>query len=466
MKSGKLGLVISDGVGYRNFVLSNFINEAQKEFSSIIIYSFLPKSVYKNLDSCVKIYELNVINEHISTWFFRKLKEISHLKNHRSYYGISDNLNSNKNYRFTYKGILTRLVFFLTSILKGEKWISLYEKIQFRTFKAYNEYKNYSDLLRDTKPDILLFTHQRPPFIAPLIALSRYMNIKSTTFIFSWDNLASKGRMAGSFDYFFVWSENMKTELLTFYPKSKASQIFVVGTPQFEPYVLPRYHMDKTDLVNRFNIDSSKPIILFTCNDSTSKNDPIYLQILCDFIDTGKLNANLIVRTSPAEGPERFKVIEQKYSFVKWNHPEWNLARDTHPELWTQRIPTFNDINTLKHLLLNADIVINVLSTITLDACIFDKPIINPVFGNEENKMFNDQKFLKYKHLDDMVRTKCSIVVKNDQQFLDAISSYLTKPSLNSDGRKKLVNLEIGVNLSETSCKMVDKLKSINSNLS
>jgi CDP-glycerol glycerophosphotransferase (TagB/SpsB family) len=219
--------------------------------------------------------------------------------------------------------------------------------------------------------------------------------------------------------------------------------------------------MAKTEFDSYFNIDQNKPIILFTCNDSSSKNDPIYLDILCGFIVSEKISANLIVRTSPAESPERFKHLREKYPFIKWNYPEWNLARDLHPELWTQRIPTFRDINTLKHLLKYADLVINVLSTITLDASIFDKPVINPVFGNDDNKMFNDQKFLNYKHLKDMLDTNCSSVVKNEVEYLQAILTYLNNPELNQIGRKKLVELEVGVDLTKTSSKMVKTLKSL-----
>jgi hypothetical protein len=65
--------------------------------------------------------------------------------------------------------------------------------------------------------------------------------IPTSTFIFSWDNLASKGRMLGTFDKFLVWSELMKEELLYFYPNVKNDDVQVVGTPQFEPYVLDKY---------------------------------------------------------------------------------------------------------------------------------------------------------------------------------------------------------------------------------
>lgn len=43
----KIGIVITDGVGYRNFILSDFMVEAQKQFSRVILLSCLPYGVSK-----------------------------------------------------------------------------------------------------------------------------------------------------------------------------------------------------------------------------------------------------------------------------------------------------------------------------------------------------------------------------------------------------------------------------------
>ena len=45
--SKKIGVVITDGVGYRNFVMSNFLKEASNAFSEVVIYSGLPIALFK-----------------------------------------------------------------------------------------------------------------------------------------------------------------------------------------------------------------------------------------------------------------------------------------------------------------------------------------------------------------------------------------------------------------------------------
>jgi len=89
----KLGLVIVDGVGYRNFILSNFLDKASNSFDEIIIYSGLKKSVY-NLSKYknVSVIELEIYKESRKAWFWRKLNETAHLYRYRSFFGINDTL--------------------------------------------------------------------------------------------------------------------------------------------------------------------------------------------------------------------------------------------------------------------------------------------------------------------------------------------------------------------------------------
>ena len=92
--SKHLGVVITDGVGYRNFLMSTFIKEAAQEFHKITIYSGLPKSCYNFdlLPSHVEVIDLPMYKESSKVWGLRKLKEVTHMYLHRDYYGINDNL--------------------------------------------------------------------------------------------------------------------------------------------------------------------------------------------------------------------------------------------------------------------------------------------------------------------------------------------------------------------------------------
>lgn len=461
----KLGVVITDGVGYRNFILSDFLIEAEKEFEEVVILSCLPVSVYDNFNHKSRIIDLPVFEEHFFNWFFRKAKEVAHLKLHqKNNFGIQDNLRVNVAKSNNVRGYSTRLIFFITSIFNSEKWIQFYNRCQQFSFKNNKVTIGYKELLIKEKFDILFFTHQRPPFIAPLAYQAEQNNVKTASFIFSWDNLASKGRMAANFDYYLVWSDLMKKELLQFYTNVKSDNVAVVGTPQFEPYVLDRYKTSKEEFFKMFTIDTTKKTLCFSCGDiSTSKNDELYIETIANAILKKEIeDVNFIVRTSPAEDPKRFNQMVDKFPFIKWNYPKWILSRNNHQEQWSQRIPTITDVKELRALLEYSDLNINMLSTMSLDFILFNKPVINTVFGNSKNKLYDDQRFLNYAHIVNVVNSKATRIAMNNLDLISSINDYLNNYDEDKEHRLNLQNLQISKPLKNTGKRIAQTLKELN----
>lgn len=456
----KLAIVITDGVGFRNFVLSDFLPEAQRRFGEVVILSFLPAAIYKGITDC-RVIELVAMEETFKTWFFRKAKELAHLQLHKpNNFGIGDNLKTNSSKSKTPRGHATRLLLRWTSRFHTERWIGRYTRLQQRTFKNHSITKSYQELLEEENFNLLFFTHQRPPFVAPLVYLAQKMQLRTCSFIFSWDNLASKGRMAADFDLYLVWSELMKQDLMHFYPTTDESTIKIVGTPQFEPYVLERYAMDKAAFMERFRLDPLNKTLCFSCGDiSTSRNDELYIEIIAEAVKDGSLpDVNVIVRTSPAEDPVRFKQLAEKYPFLHWNYPDWRLSREKHQETWSQRVPSIADVKDLRALLEHSDLNINMLSTMSLDFMLFDKPVINPVFGNDSNGLYNDGRFLKYAHIENVLDSKATRIATNKKELLEAITYYLENPEADKVNRKALVALEIGCPLEGTGERIAKQL--------
>ena len=466
MRSEKnsLGIVITDGVGFRNFVLSSFLEKAANDFTKIVIFSGLPISAYPKLNSSkFTIVELPVFVENKRNWFWRKLKEIAHLQNHRQNPGIADNYQMNKSRGWSPHAILVKAIYGISQFFHSENNILFFEKLQETSFKNDPIVKQYGNILAEFKTDLLFFTHQRPPFIATLVYWARKLNIPTASFIFSWDNLASKGRMAATFDHFLVWSDLMRRELLRFYPLTNGQHISVVGTPQFEPYVLPEYELSEAEFYKEFNLIPQKKIICYSCADaSIGPNDPLIIATIAEGLRSGEINdAQLLVRTSPAEDERRFAETKALYPEIKWNHPKWELTREGHPEPWSQRIPTQEDLAVLKAVLQYSDLNVNMLSTMSLDFMLFDKPVINTAFGNQENGLYNDQRFLNYEHYDNVVKSGAVKIAKNKEELYSAINAYLQNPEINKSERKELINMQIGQPLNETTQASVNALKAI-----
>jgi len=459
----KLGLVIVDGVGYRNFILSNFLNKASKNFDKIIIYSGLKHSVYdlSNYQN-VLVTELEIYKESRKAWFWRKLNETAHLYKHRSFFGINDTLNFTKPKGTTKRDFINRLIRIIASVFHSEKNMDFYQKKVYNAFNQSNVTQNFIKKLAIDKPDVLFFTHQRPPYLAPLVYAANKNKIKTCSFIFSWDNLSSKGRIPAMFDSFLVWSDLMKEELMYFYPSIKEQDIDVVGTPQFEPYIMEEYKTTKEDFYKKFNLDNSKKTICFSCGDlSTGRNDQLAISIISDAILNNKIkhSVNLLVRTSPADDGSRFNEVHKKYPFISWNKPKWKQTRENHVEPWSQRLPLKEDIKDLRSILEYADLSVNMCSTMSLDFMIFGRPVINQVLGNIENGLFNDQRFLNYNHYKKVVESGAVTIAKNKEELINAINYALEFPNNRKQQQEEILKLEISKDLKETSSLIIKSLQ-------
>jgi len=457
-----LGIVITDGVGFRNFVFSTFLDETAAGFEKIIIFSGLPYTAFPELDVAkFTIVELPVFSETKKNWFWRKLKEVAHLQKHKSNPGIADNYEMNKAKSWSPHGLLVRLVYTVSSVFHSEKNILKYEKLQEQSFTGDATVAKYGEILKDHKPDILFFTHQRPPFIATLVFWAKKLQIPTASFIFSWDNLASKGRMASTFDYFLVWSDLMKSELLRFYPYTNPQTVSIVGTPQFEPYVLSQYDISRTEFYETFGLNPDEKILCYSCADATiGPNDPLVIATLAEGIRSGAIDScQLLVRTSPAEDERRFAETKTKYPEIKWNHPKWELTREGHPEPWSQRVPTREDLSMLKAILNFCDLNVNMLSTMSLDFMLFEKPVVNTAFGYGVNGLYNDQRFLQYEHYDNVVKSGAVKIAKNAEELYTNVNAYLRNPNLDLENRRKLIDMQVGKPLDETTQACVQALK-------
>ena len=464
MKDKVIGIVITDGVGYRNFVLSPFFNELTVKYNEIVIYSGLPKNVYsENLKTFknIIIRELKVFSESKTTWFYRKLKEVAHMYLHRDFYGIIDTLERGYPKENTKRGLIVKAIYAIAKFFHSEKNIQYYEKRQFNTFRKNPITISYANFLDEDQPDLLFFTHQRPPYLAPFLAMAKKNKIETTSFIFSWDNLASKGRMLGSFDGHFVWSKLMKDELLHFYPTVVEKNIKIIGAPQFEHYTMEKYKISKNEFFTKFNLDFEKKIICYSCADaSIGKNDDIYIRAIVNFIEKSE-KLQLLVRTSPAEDGKRFSNLIKQHPDIKWNIPKWISTREQHVENWSQRVPSEEDIIDLRAILAYSDVNVNMMSTMSLDFMLFDKPVVNTAFGNSENGLYNDQRFLKYVHYDYVVKSNAVTISKNEKELHTHLKEALIEPELRKKERKALLDFEIGAPLEGTSKRIVEALKTL-----
>ena len=155
----KLGLVITDGVGYRNFVLSDFLDKAKVKFDTVIIYSFIPKEAFKDHDD-LTIVELSAHQEQFNHWFSNlKLNLTSSLRveNGVPYFGESNEIND----------LVIDLVYTGENTMTASRLAQVRDTIRGDTF-----FMTYGDGLSDVSLSDLYQTHAEGGYSVTITGVS------------------------------------------------------------------------------------------------------------------------------------------------------------------------------------------------------------------------------------------------------------------------------------------------------
>src|SRR5205823_3464904 len=79
-----------------------------------------------------------------------------------------------------------------------------------------------AERLRRHPPDVLLTTGPQQFHQPAVAAAARALGIRALALIPAWDNLTTKNRMVFKYDGYAVWSEQMRRDLLHYYPHSRS----------------------------------------------------------------------------------------------------------------------------------------------------------------------------------------------------------------------------------------------------
>jgi hypothetical protein len=334
---------------------------------------------------------------------------------------------------------------------------TLHERVS--TDKRQDRY--YRDLLERHEVRFLFCSHQRPPEILPLVLAAKAIGIRTGTFIFSWDNLSTKARIAAPFDDYFVWSELMRRELLTYYSDIDESQVHVIGTPQFDPYADASLIWSRQEFFARIGADPARPLICYSGGDTgTCPEDQAHVRILLDEIRSGRIRnkPQVLLRPMPVDDGARYRSLREEFPELIYAVPEWVHPTDGN---WSQVLPLPSDVQFLTNLCAHSDLNVNVASTMTLDFAIRDKPIVNIAFDVAQPPLLGvplADLYYQFEHYLPVVQLGAARAVRSRDELISQVNAYLDDPTLDQQGRKALVELELGTKVGASSEQLVREL--------
>jgi len=176
-------------------------------------------------------------------------------------------------------------------------------------------------------------------------------------------------------DFFFVWSDFMKKELLYYYPYIKEAQVIVTGTPQFEMHFKKDTFLSRAAFFSQYQLDPDKKYICFSGDDITSSpDDPAYLEDTAKaIIELNKKGHNLgiVFRRCPVDFSNRYDIVLKKYAgIIVAIDPLWKPLT----ALWNTILPTKEDDELFSNIAEHCEMVVNLGSSTVFDFIAHEKP--------------------------------------------------------------------------------------------
>jgi len=469
MNNQTILIPINNGIAYRYICQTEIFSSIQKQAKKVIIlvpnpsdsfYNKLRKynnviiedykeGDYENYIKSSKIHNLL----RLSSSFIQNAKyDITTTKGHHAVF-INDYRNNNQRLKSKiFLLIINQLVFWGRQIKMVRKSILLLENLFFTPHI-------HKDLFNKYKPDLLLVTSLGTFNYDQLFMRQAKKNqTKVVSLILSWDNTTTRGYPSAKSDLIITWSDIMKKELIQLSDIDK-SKIEIGGVAHYDMYFKKNLLYSRDELFNILGIDKELNLIFFATKSPNCYVSNEYVsQLIIDAINSKKLikECQLLVRLHPIY--YRINNSEQIYSnfiqnFEKLSKRNKRLTLNQ-PKIESKSINyamADDEIKLLSSILMHSSIVVNVFSTLNIEASIFDIPTVNISFegkipNNLKKARLNINQDLNETHNQRIVKSGGVEMVYDPQKLITSINAELLNPHKRKQGRKTIIKNEIGLN--------------------
>ncbi|NHM06408.1 UDP-glycosyltransferase [Flavobacterium sp. CYK-4] len=426
MKSNKVFILLPDGVGLRNYAYTDFYKKGQQQGFEMVFWNNTPFDLSKLGFPEIKISQAK---SHPITDVLKKARVQIDLN--LNIQRDQDSVYESYRFPYVYKGINNTVKMLMVKVLS--KWYSSasgIEKIRSKINKLERKtayYQHCLNTLQQERPAMVFCTNQRTVSAIGAILAAQDLGIPTATFIFSWDNLP-KATLVLEPDFYFVWSQHMKNELLHYYPYIKENQVIITGTPQFETHTDLGKIDSREAFFTQHQLDLNKKYICYSGDDvTTSPNDPQYLQDTADAVR--KLNREghqlgIIFRRCPVDFSDRYdQVLAVNADLITPIAPKWEKVGG----LWNAVLPTPEDLGLQMNTIAHTEMVINLGSSMVFDYISFNKPCAYLNYDVDSGlKAVPVRKIYDFVHFRSMPSKDSVFWIDSPQAIAETISKGLT----------------------------------------
>lgn len=293
-----------------------------------------------------------------------------------------------------------------------------------------------AELLDRSSPSLVFnASHVHADNAMDTVHQAKRRGLRVATFLFSWDNLTSQGRISPEYDHYLVWNEQIGHDLRAIYPRVSSAAVTVTGTPQFDPHFWPDQHLSRNEVCSRIGVDPNRPLVLYTTGMANHMpHEPEIVEALArslgDRTDLGR--PQVVLRVYAKDRSGRFEHLRGRLDNlvempVLWE-PNWLTPLPEDTVLWSS-------------VLAAVDCGINVASTVSLELAMFDKPVVNVGYSppSLRNPALDYARYYKFDHYRPIVESGAISVAGSHHEALDAIAEAIRRPRQQRSARAALI---------------------------
>ena len=293
-------------------------------------------------------------------------------------------------------------------------------------------YAMFQEYVREYRPALVLTaTPGLQPSDAWPILCARKAGIPTVSVDTSWDNLSSHLRHVRNVDYFILWNNMMKDFAVNIHGYSP-EHVFVSGAVRFDRYFITSpLEVDRETFLKSKGLDPNRRTVFFAAR---SYGD-FFEKFIESFVEWQKTNAfgeplNLFVRVHPVDAIQPY----EKFKGIDGVHVERSGKQRQSDSIGSHKVEMDErDYVNTKMTLKYCDVCVSIASTMSVEAMVFDKPVINIGFAGEWSTI------LTFPHYQPLIEWGGVQVARDMDDLKNHLERYLKDPSLDEEGRKKVL---------------------------
>ncbi len=283
-----------------------------------------------------------------------------------------------------------------------------------------NPERDHDYLFEKYKPDLVFNTASRGD--EGVLKSAKRFGVPTVDMPKTWDNL-SKILFNVKADRLLVWSPFMKNQAVRLQGYAD-DEVEITGVPQFDFYARKDGLMKREEFCEKIGANPEKKIILFSSTGGDMCDEAYFVETIRAYMDEGVIpDATILIRPHVGykKDAERFSRVRFLRGVIIDTHDK--QQSDKFKDNWDTRI---DHVHHLVNSLYHADVVVNLASTMTLDATACGTPVINPRFNPPDtSRHYSATRLYGTDYVDAVRQTGAAWVPQNKEEYKQALYDIL-----------------------------------------